>query len=333
MHFKHLILTLLIVLVSSCQEQQSEFVRLNGYTMGTTYQITLKKNSVNVEQLKDAIDNRLAQINRLMSTYIDDSELSIFNATATTDCQELSQDTLRVIKTALDISRMTEGKFDVTLAPLIETWGFDKKETFDEIPDQETINNLRDNIGYGKLTLEDNCVAKKLPELSINLSAIAKGYAVDEIAELIVTYDIKNYLVEVGGEIANKGVNARGKPWTIAIESASTQRRSIQRAIMPKGLGLATSGDYRNYFEKEDKRFSHTIDPTTGYPITHRLASVTVMHQKTMIADALATAMMVMGPQQSLEFADKNQIPIFMLIKGEQGFNEVYSQAFAAYID
>jgi len=177
-----------------------------------------------------------------------------------------------------------------------------------------------------------NCIAKQSVNLSVNLSAIAKGYGVDEIAKLVANKGIENYLVEIGGEIANKGFNAKGLDWKLAIESASTEKRSIQRILSPKGLGVATSGSYRNYFEKNGKRFSHTIDPTTGYPITHQLASVTVLHRETMLADALATAMMVMGPEESLSYANKNQLPIFMLVKKEQGFIEVYSDAFKPFI-
>ena len=187
-------------------------------------------------------------------------------------------------------------------------------------------------IGFQKISMQNKCVAKKSANLSINLSAIAKGYGVDEIAKLVASKGINNYLVEIGGEIANKGINAKGLDWRLAIESASTEKRSIQRILSPKGLGVATSGDYRNYFEKDGKRFSHTIDPTTGYPITHQLASVTVLHKETMLADALATAMMVMGPEQSLEYANKNQLPIFMLVKKEQGFVEMYSQSFKPFI-
>lgn len=331
MKFKLIILPVWFLLLSACQQQES-YTRLNGYTMGTTYQVTLKTDSAHGEQLKQKIDQRLEKINQLMSTYIDDSELSIFNASQETNCQKLSQDTLYVIKSALDISRQTRGKFDVTLAPLIEIWGFDKKQTNNQVPEQQLINQLLAQIGFAKITLKNDCVAKHSANLSINLSAIAKGYAVDEIAKLIEQQNIAHYLVEIGGEIANKGSNSKGKPWRIAIESASTEKRSIQRTLTPKGLGVATSGDYRNYFEKAGKRFSHTIDPTNGYPIDHQLASVTVLHPQTMYADALATAMMVMGPEESLKFANDNQLPVFMLVKDENGFSEVYSEAFVGYL-
>ena len=320
------------VIISACEKREN-YSRLTGNTMGTTYQVTLAIGSHDTEKLKNAIDARLEEINQLMSTYIDDSELSLFNARETVECQKLSADTRYVIKSALDISEQTQGKFDVTLAPLIEIWGFDKKDTNNQIPPQEAITQLLKEIGYQKIQLQTDCISKLNPKLSVNLSAIAKGYAVDEIAKLIRQNGVMDYLVEIGGEVANKGTNAKGKPWRIAIESASTQSRSIHRTLTPKGLGLATSGSYRNYFEKDGQRFSHTIDPTTGYPIEHTLASVTVLHQETMRADAIATAMMVMGPEASLDFANKNNLPIFMLVKEEQGFTEVYSEAYRAYLN
>lgn len=321
----------LVISISACQ-QKPDYVRLSGFTMGTTYHVTVKLKSQDQKQLQLKIDQRLDEINQLMSTYIDDSELSIFNQTMSTKCLPLSKETLFVIKNALAISHQTKGKFDVTLAPLIKLWGFDKKQTNDQVPSQQRINQLLQQIGYQKLIIKNNCIAKQSGDLSVNLSAIAKGYAVDEIAKILADNNINNYLVEIGGEVANQGLNPKGADWNIAIESPTSTKQTISRIISPKGMGIATSGDYRNYFEKDGQRYSHTIDPTNGYPITHNLASITVLHQQTILADALATAMMVMGEKQSLQFANNNNIAMFMLVKTEQGFKEVYSEAFSAYI-
>ncbi len=298
--------------------------------MGTTYHITLE-NKGDIQALQAAIDKELKNINQLMSTYIDDSELVKFNQSKSTECQALSPQTQKVIKAAVEVSRQTGGKFDVTLAPLIELWGFDKKDTHSQIPPQAEIERELKQIGYQKIELQDSCVGKAIPELSINLSAIAKGYGVDKIAEIIAQAGHQNYLVEIGGEIALKGVNAKAQAWKIAVESPVSEGRSIQKVITPGNMAVATSGDYRNYFEKDGKRYSHTIDPTTGYPITHRLASVTVLHPQSMMADALATAMMVMGEKAALEFAEKQQLPLFILVKTEKGFKEEYSSAFEPY--
>lgn len=328
---KPLFIITLLFLLSACQKENN-YTSLNGHTMGTTYRVTLEQPSTKIKPLKNLIDQKLDKINQLMSTYINDSELSKFNALQSTECQKLSKETLFVIKSAVNVANQTQGKFDVTLAPLIEIWGFDKKNTKNKIPSQTVITNLLKQTGSNKLHFGTQCIAKESPNLSVNLSAIAKGYAVDEIAKLIHQQGINNYLVEIGGEVANMGVNVKGKPWTIAIESASSKKRSIQKVIMPKGLGIATSGDYRNYFEKDGKRYSHTINPTSGYPITHALASITVLHHETMLADAYATAMMAMGSEDSLNFANKHKVPIFMLVKTENGFKEVYNELFKSYI-
>lgn len=299
--------------------------------MGTTYNV--KANALGTEDgLHKKIEERLVEINQLMSTYIEDSELSVFNRTQSNDCLALSSDTLEVIDAAKNVSESTGGKFDVTLAPLIETWGFDKKETNNAIPSQEEIDHQLSQIGHAKIEIGNDCIKKGNPNLSINLSAIAKGYGVDEIAKLVASFGHENYMVEIGGEVVVKGVNPKGKDWTVAIESASTANRSIQRLVSLKDISIATSGSYRNYFEKDGKRYSHTIDPTTGYPIEHNLASVTVLHEKNMMADAIATAMMVMGAEDSMAYAEKHQLAIFMLVKVGDKFEERYTASFKPYI-
>lgn len=300
--------------------------------MGTSYQITLLSTRVKANQIHQQVETRLKTINQLMSTYIDDSELSIFNRSLSLDCQVVSSETYLVVKNALTISEQTQGKFDVTISPLIAEWGFDKKQTDNVIPSEETINKLLTEVGYNNIVLGDECIQKKTPHLSINLSAIAKGYGVDQIAALLQNNEITDYLVEIGGETASKGVNPQSVSWRLAVEAPVEQYRKIQQVFTPLGLGVATSGDYRNYFEKDGLRYSHTIDPSNGKPVTHKLASVTVLHPQTMLADAYATAFTVMGEKSSLDFANKNEMPVYLLVKTETGFKTVYSEAFAKHL-
>jgi len=300
--------------------------------MGTSYQITLLSTPEKANQLHQQVEARLKEINQLMSTYIDDSELSIFNRSLSLDCQAVSNETYWVVKNSLNISEQTQGKFDVTISPLIAEWGFDKKQTDNLIPSQETINKLLAEVGYNNIVLGDACIKKKLPHLSINLSAIAKGYGVDQIAELLQNNEISDYLVDIGGETASKGVNPQSVSWRLAIEAPIEQHRKIQQVFTPLGLGVATSGDYRNYFEKNGVRYSHTIDPSNGKPVRHKLASVTVLHPQTMLADAYATAFTVMGEKLSLDFANKNRIPVYLLVKTESGFKTIYSETFAKHL-
>lgn len=318
--------------------------------MGTSYQITLQAKASAIKPLKKHIADELENINQLMSTYLKDSELSLFNNNHSTACQKLSTKTVYVIRQAVEVSKQTAGKFDATVAPLIKAWGFDSQATADKILSAKQIKQLLENTGYQNLQIKADCVAKKIPELSINLSAIAKGYAVDQLAQLIQKQGIENYLIEIGGEIANRGVNAKNIPWKIGIElptdlTEQNQQKIAKRVIQPDGLGMATSGDYRNYFTKNGKRYSHTIDPVSGYPVEHQLASATVLHEKTLLADAYATALMVMGESAAIEFADKMNLPVLLLLREEQGFRqgfrqgvrqgvrEVPSQAFKKFIE
>lgn len=330
--FKRLFfITFILGFISSCQEEPN-YLRLNGFTMGTTYQITLRSDQENAIKIQQSIDKKLILINQLMSTYIDDSELSLINQSQSTVCQLISPENYYVIQNAINVSQETEGKFDITIDPLIAEWGFDKKQTHNIIPMQKVIDELLNQVGYRKIKLLENCLKKAASHLSINLSAIAKGYAVDQIAALLEKKDIENYLVEIGGETATKGVNPNLLPWRLAIEAPIEQQRKIQKVFLPKGLGVATSGDYRNYFEKEGVRFSHTIDPTTGKPITHNLASVTVLHHKTMLADAYATAFMVMGAEKAFVFAKKHKMAAYFLVKNKQGFDAKYTPAFKKHL-
>ncbi len=300
--------------------------------MGTTYQITIESTQSDEIFLRQKIDTRLAEINQLMSTYIQDSELSLFNKNKSERCIPMSAENLFVIQQALEISKQTNGKFDITIDPLIKEWGFDAKQTSRHIPDDETISNILKNIGYAKLHLEKDCIQKELKSISVNLSAIAKGYGVDQIANLISNHGVQNYLVEIGGETASKGQSSKSKNWRLAVEAPIEKARQIQKVFEPKNLGVATSGNYRNYFDKDGVRYSHTIDPTTGKPITHNLASVTVLHEQTMLADAYATAFMVMGDEASLAFAESKDLAVYLLIKTEEGFVERYSSAFSKHL-
>ncbi len=331
MLFRKSIILIVIFMVASCQSEIN-YVRLDGFTMGTTYQITLQSDQQTAVLIQQQIDTELLKINHLMSTYIDDSELSLFNQSTSLDCQQVSEETYYVIKNAIEISKKTQGKFDVTIGPLISEWGFDKKQTNDVIPSEQAIQQLVRRIGYNKVRLGNGCVQKRHPKLSINLSAIAKGYSVDHIASVLRSYNITSYLVEIGGETASKGVNPKSLPWRLAIEAPVEQKRQIQQVFTPLGLGVATSGDYRNYFEKAGIRFSHTLDPTTGKPITHDLVSVTVLHSQTMLADAYATAFMVMGMKQATIFAEQHQLPVYLLVKKEKGFEAVYTSAFKKHL-
>jgi thiamine biosynthesis lipoprotein len=303
--------------------------------MGTLYTVKIvdPPRSVDPQALRAGIDRLLRQVDTRMSTYMPDSELSRFNAARTGDWIAVSPGLVTVLKEALRVSEATGGAFDVTVGPLVNLWGFGPGGGADELPSDGALQAALARVGYRHLHLRDSppAVSKDRPDLYVDLSAIAKGYAVDRVTEYLASQDMENYMVEVGGEVRARGHNARGTRWRIAIERPSAHGRAVQLIVALDDAGVATSGDYRNYFERDGYRYSHTIDPTTGRPITHTLASVTVIAPSTMHADALATGLMVLGPQKGYALAGRLGLAAFFILKIEDGFRERTTPAFIPY--
>ncbi|MCL1146120.1 FAD:protein FMN transferase [Shewanella marinintestina] len=319
--------------ISACTKQ-AEVISLSGNTMGTTYHIKVVPNDKlpDPQLLQAEIDLALEQVNDQMSTYRPNSELSKFNQLTRQDKVEVSEDTAKVIAEGLTLYKTTDGALDITLGPLVNLWGFgpDKRPT--QIPTQQEIDIARERTGIDAIVVEGNKISKLNPDIYVDLSSIAKGFGVDKIAALLDKYQPMGYLVEIGGEISLRGTKADGSPWRIAIEKPGDSGNGIQQVIAPKNMAMATSGDYRNYYEEDGQRFSHLIDPRTGYPINHRLASVTVLHEESMIADGYATAMMVLGTQASLELAKREHLAIMLIEKQDDGFKVFYSEAFKPFV-
>lgn len=307
-----------------------------GLTMGTSYHVKAAlpedlKNSY--DEVALIIKSELDDIEAKMSTYRSDSELSLFNALPVESQYTLSQSTFEVLTEALYLSDISEGAFDVTVGPLVNLWGFGPGQKDDAVPDKADLAEAFTRVGYAKLQLNSSTrQLKKTGKVFVDLSSIAKGYAVDRVIETLGKRGISSALVEVGGEIRSSGVKPDGSDWRIAIETPLAGERSIQRIISVTDIAMATSGDYRNYFEVDGRRFSHTIDPNTGYPIDHSLASVTVLAKSCMKADGLATTLMVLGPIKGLAFAENYNLSAFFIIKTPAGFEEVASQAFNQFI-
>ncbi|GAA5214332.1 FAD:protein FMN transferase [Corallincola platygyrae] len=322
--------------ISGCNPEPNakDAIRLTGSTMGTFYHITLvSEQPVDPVSLQAKIDQRLELVNDQMSTYRPDSEISQFNRQASTDPYTVSVETAAVFQEALRLGALTHGALDVTVGPLVNLWGFGPQARPEEIPTDKEIAQAKSLTGFQRLhVVSDTQVQKELPNLYVDLSSIAKGHGVDAVAELLEVEGINNYLVEIGGELRTRGVNAHGMPWRIAVEKPDTQERAVQRIIQPGAHAVATSGDYRNYFEDNGVRYSHTIDPQTGAPINHRLVSVTVVAESCMTADGLATALMVMGPEESRDFAELHKLPVLMIVKTDEGFMEYTSPQFEQYL-
>ena len=286
-----------------------EVVVLRGSTMGTSYSVQLAEvpASLDAEALQRRIDALLAEVNGLMSTYQPDSELSRCNASPSTDWVPVSAELARLVAEAQAIGAASGDAFDITVGPLVNLWGFGPEVKAEQLPSQQEIDAALARIGHAKLAvrLDPPALRKQRPDLYLDLSAIAKGYGVDRVAALLEQAGIANALVEIGGELYGHGQNGRGEPWRIAVEKPDPLARRVFRVVPLLDRGMATSGDYRNFFELDGRRYSHSIDPSTGRPVMHALASVTVLDESTARADAWATALLVLGPERGYALAQR----------------------------
>ncbi|CAI1075166.1 Thiamine biosynthesis lipoprotein ApbE precursor [Serratia quinivorans] len=322
------------LLLTGCGPEQ---VNLDGKTMGTSYSIryVTGDDTPSAAKMQAEIDKRLELVNDQMSTYRPGSELSRFNASRAVDKPfPVSAATTEVVLEALRINRVTDGALDVTVGPLVNLWGFGPEGRPDKVPSAAELERRRAWTGIDKLSVQGNALVKSIPELYVDLSSIAKGYGVDVIAQYLQSQQVKNYMVDIGGEVRTRGHNGEKKPWRIAIERPTAgMEQKAQLVIQPGEMSIATSGDYRNYFEQDGVRYSHTIDPVTGKPIHHHLVSVTVLSPTCMAADGLSTGLNVLGPERGMALANLMGIPVFMIVKTAKGFEERYSEAFKPYLN
>ena len=332
MKIKILKILLIIVLLSSSIyyiiHRETPFYIMTGNTMNTYYRITIR-NSRNDTLLHNAVKKELQQINTEMSVFEKMSDISQFNQNDSTGWIEIPENLSHVLKAAYQVYMQTNGYFDPSVGAIIDLWGFGTNKTIKE-PSKEEIKAALKNVGLNKIVFSaDFRKAKKgNADIYINLSAIAKGYAVDRIAKLLQNHQYENFLVDIGGEVralGNRSENAQG--WNVGIARPSMDNvNEYEYVVRLKNLSVATSGDYRNYYYIDGKKYSHTMDPKTGYPVEHDLASVTVFADECMYADALATGIMSMGEKRGLEFANNNKLPIVMFVRvNETEFQTIVS--------
>ena len=327
---------LVMALLSGCAEPpppQRPLTAFDGSTMGTYYRVQVAGDELSEErreEVEDAIVGAMEDVNARMSTYLDDSEISRLNRHRDGEPFPVSVETYEVLEAAYQISRRTGGAFDVTVGPLAEAWGFGPETELGTelvVPDVESILDL---IGFDQLTLDGTAPAilKQHGELHVDLSGIAKGYAVDRVAERLESLGLDEYWVEIGGEVRASGANGRGVPWRLGIERPEMEPGVVQRIVPLDDQAVATSGDYRNYREIDGERFSHLLDPRTGWPIRHKLASVSVFHARCMTADGLATALMVLGEDEGYELAVRENLAALFLVRDGDDFVEKGTPAF-----
>ena len=292
--------------------------------MGTTFEVKVVASLLPEQQqrqVREAIQAQLQEIDRKMSTYREASEISRLNRSRETVPQPLSRDTLTVLAEALRISRTTGGAFDITVGPLVNAWGFGPPPHPTAPPTAAEIERLKLRSGWAKIELDPrtSTIRKREPALYLDLSAIAKGYAVDRLSEVLVEMDLTRHMVELGGEVRTSGRNSGGDSWRIAIEKPVPGGRAFQRILPLENLALATSGDYRNFRQVEGGQVSHTIDPRTGRPVRHQLASASVVDASCMRADGYATALMVLGEEEGYRLAAEQDLAALFLVRTRQG--------------
>jgi thiamine biosynthesis lipoprotein len=321
------------VLICACSPRVTDDVHLSGATMGTTYNVKYSGlQDKTAQQLQTEIDALLVHINKLMSTYDPQSELSRFNQWCSTDPFLLSEETLMVMREAKRLGKLSQGVLDVTVGPLVNLWGFGPSARPEKIPSTQRIEEVKASTGLDKLLLLPGAARKTQANLYVDLSTIAKGYGVDQVADLLESNGLHNYLVEIGGEMRVSGHKASGQNWRIAVEKPLSTERAVQQVISIGNNAIATSGDYRNYFEQDGVRYSHLIDPLTGYPIQHNLVSVTVTHASSMTADGLATALIVMGKDKALALATENHWPVLLITRENNQFITYTTPEFDPYL-
>lgn len=310
-------------------------LRVTGETMGTTWAVSLARPpaSVGAEGLRRAVEATLARVDRAASTWREDSELARFNAAGTTAWRPVSPMLARIVTGALRTSRLSGGAFDPTVAPLVDLWGFGPGGGPRARPTDDALRAARARVGFAHLAVrgEPPALRKDLPALEVDLSAIAKGFAVDRVAARLAEMGAHDVLVEIGGELRARGRNPDGEPWIVAVQRPNGSAGAASALLGLTDAAVATSGDYRTHFEQDGRRYSHLIDPRTGEPVSHGLASVTVVARSAMRADALATALLVLGPERGPALAERERLAALFLVREGDGFRATTTPALRPY--
>ncbi|WP_168394263.1 FAD:protein FMN transferase ApbE [Erwinia amylovora] len=332
---------LVVYLLASCNDSQlsagPERIVLQGHTMGTIWRVSLAEVDPSRQKaLQIAIQQRLDDDDRQLSTWKSDSVLSRFNQYRGSEPQPVSAEMADIVTQALRIGQQTGGAMDITIGPLVNLWGFGPTRQPLKTPTQPQIDTARALTGPSHLQVvnraDQSYLQKDLPELYVDLSTVGEGFATDHLARLMEQEGITNYLVSVGGAVLTRGKNAQGKAWQVAIQKPTDRENAVQAIVDLQGHGISTSGSYRNYYELDGKRISHVIDPATGRPIQHKLVSATVIATTALEADGWDTALMVSGPERAKALALRHKLAVYLIFKQGDEFTRWMSPQFAAFI-
>jgi thiamine biosynthesis lipoprotein len=307
---------------------------MEGRAQGTTYNIRYL--GAPGKDLHAQVDQLLKDFDKVFSNYRPDSDISRFNAQDSLEWFPVATELAELVQFSLDVSKKSEGAFDITIGALIKEWGFGPWKTKQHvIPSQSAIDAAKARGGWQNLDvrLKPPALRKKVTGLLVDLSGVAQGHAVDRVAQLLLSQGVNSFMVELGGEVITRGQKEGGQDWRIAIEAPQAERGEVVLVIAPRGQGLATSGDYRAYFEEKGKRYSHIIDPRRGRPIEHKLASVSVLAKTCTDADAYAKVFMVLGPEEAERLAERLKMPVFLIShQGAKDFTSKNLGGFERYI-
>lgn len=326
----------LFLLLVGCSENDRPLespVQLEGAIFGSFYQVTIADSLTqgDAQRLEEGLLEVLEDVNAAMSIYREDSELMAFNHSPVGEWQPLSDELIEVLAISRSVAEASNGAFDVTIGGLVNLWSFGSEARPREIPDEQTLNERLAEVGPDSIEVDESGLqARRLRDIFVDLGGVAKGHGTDRVGAYLDGQGIEHYLVNLGGDLIVRGYrDTESQPWRIGIEAPFVERQEAQHILPLDMISVATSGDYRNYFEEDGRRYSHTLDPRTGRPIDHRLASVTVAHPSNAWADAWATALMVLGEEEGMVLARNQDLKVLMLIREEDGWASVATPAFA----
>lgn len=333
--FKRFSIVALATAISACARAPEELT-ITGPTMGTTFSVKVADPPKGIDDaaVRGAANEVLDLIDRSMSGYRVDSEISRFNSSASTEWFEVSSHLATVVDAALQVSQQSGGAFDITVGPLVAAWGFGASGEPIDLPDDARLVELHAHVGYEKLhaRLNPPALRKDDPALRLDLNGIAPGYAVDLLAQKLQSTQVHNFMIDIGGEVRAQGRNAHGQLWRIAVERPIDAQPEPYAIVQLDNASVTTSGEYRHYFDRDGRRYSHTIDPRTGRPVVHNLASVVVIGSNSMVIDAWATALNVLGTEEGQALATRLDMPVLFIDADGGKLRSVTTPRFAHYV-
>lgn len=326
--------TLALALLAACAAPPPQQIVLSGPAMGTTWNLRAVPGAAGADAVAvgELLRTTLDEVDVAMSTYRPDSAVSRFNASDSTDWFDVPRGLADLVGEALRLGSLSGGAFDVTISPVVSLWGFGTGTPREQPPTDAEIAAAMALTGQGRLAARSDppALRKGVGGLRLDLDAIAPGYAVDRVAERLEASGIDHYMIEIGGEVRVHGRNAEGRPWRIGVERPEAGDRKLARVLHLEAMAVSTSGDYRDFFEAEGQRYSHTLDPRTGRPVTHSLASVTILRPTATEADGLATALTVLGPDEGFDLAESQGWAALFIQRTADGFSQRETTAFTS---